>query len=354
MTDVLIVGNGLAANVLAFQLYLHHVSFKIIGNSSLSNCSRIAGGVWNPMVFKRMTTSWMADLLIPELTAFYRSAETATKQHFLTERRMLRSFQEDQEKNLWLKKAETDAALFLDKTIYSEAGQRFSNFNLSGSYSFVNHCGTLDTKAFIDAINSLFKSDLTEENFDYTVLETDAEHVRYKQFTARDIVFCEGHLVKHNPFFNWIPLVPAQGEVFTFKTNALLLDNTIFNRNGFIFKTAAETYRCGATYNWSHLNDEITEGGEKALWDKLRSMLTITPEITEHATGVRPSSKDRRPIIGPHPVQKRVHIFNGLGSKGVMLAPYFSKNFVHFLLNKTTVHADVSVERFYNLYPSVL
>lgn len=354
MTDVLIVGNGLAANVLAFQLHLHQLSFKIIGDSSLSSCSKIAGGVWNPMVFKRMTTSWMAERLITELIDFYRKAESATKSHFLTERLMLRSFQEEQEKTLWLKKAETEAALFLDKRIYSETDPRFYNFNMPGSYSFVNHCGTLDTKAFIDAVNSFFESDLTEERFDYTFLETDTEYIRYKDYTARHIVFCEGYLVKHNPFFNWIPLVPAQGEIFTFKTNALTLDSTIFNRNGFILKTGADTYRCGATYNWTQLKDETTTEGKDELFAKLKSMLTITPEITGHQAGVRPSSKDRRPIIGTHPAHKRLHVFNGLGAKGVMLAPFFSKNFVHFLLDKTSILPDVSVERFYHLYPSTL
>lgn len=350
MTDVLIVGNGLAANTLAFQLYQQGLSFRCIGNSSLSNCSHAAAGIWNPMVFKRLTKSWLAEQLIPELLHFYRAAETAMQARFVTERPMLRSFKEKQEQTLWLKKAETDAAPFLDKTIYTNKNERFANCWLNEPYSFVNQCGNLNVSAFIKASTLFFKDYFSEATFQYNDLKITPSGICYQQHQAKRIVFCEGYLVKHNPYFNWIPLVPAKGELLTLQTDQLHLNTVIFNRNGFLFQTEKNSFKIGATYNWQHINDLPSEEGKLELLHKLAAISSVEPIITQHQAGVRPSSKDRRPIMGVHPKHNSVFVFNGLGTKGVMLAPYFSKNFVLFIQGKAALHPEVDVARFYHLY----
>ena len=72
--------------------------------------------------------------------------------------------------------------------------------------------------------------------------------------------------------------------------------------------------------------------------------------ILKHEAGVRPSSSDRRPIIGKHPHLHRVFVCNGLGTKGVMLAPYVCKNFVHYFLKQAALHAEIDVARFYKYF----
>lgn len=347
MKDVLIVGNGLAANVMAFQLYQHQLSFTIIGDKTASLCSSVAAGVWNPMVFKRMTTSWMAESFIDELLAFYGAAEVVTKTSFLTERQIVRHFNEAQEMQLWQKKASAEAAPFLDKVIYTSVDKRLIGCETTGAYSFVNRCGNLHVEAFIAAMNNYFKDHFLPESFDYAQLEINANGVIHNKITYRYVVFCEGHLVKHNPFFYWIPLVPAKGELLELNVPGLHLDYLILNRDGFLFQQN-EVCKLGATYEWNELNDMPSEQGKQELLQKLKGMTQLPYQIINHKAGVRPSSKDRRPIIGVHPQHSQLLVFNGLGSKGVMLAPYFSKNFVHFLLGKSEIHKDVSVSRFYS------
>ncbi len=41
--------------------------------------------------------------------------------------------------------------------------------------------------------------------------------------------------------------------------------------------------------------------------------------------GVRPTVKDRRPLIGTHPMHSQLHVLNGLGTRGVMLGPAMAK-----------------------------
>ena len=109
-------------------------------------------------------------------------------------------------------------------------------------------------------------------------------------------------------------------------------------------------YKLGATYEWDDLDSSPTASGKAELLAKLKGMITCGYEVRKHEAGVRPSSGDRRPIIGQHPAIPGMYIFNGLGTKGMMLAPWFAANFVNFCQQKGPLHPDVDVGRFYTLY----
>src|SRR3954470_11553296 len=113
MIDFIIVGRGLAATTLAHTFYENGLTFKIIGDVNLSLSSKVAAGIWNPVVFKRLTKSWLADELVPELTDFYTYCEKELNASFITRRKIIKPFTEEQEKNLWLKKAKSENQ-FLD------------------------------------------------------------------------------------------------------------------------------------------------------------------------------------------------------------------------------------------------
>jgi glycine/D-amino acid oxidase-like deaminating enzyme len=66
--------------------------------------------------------------------------------------------------------------------------------------------------------------------------------------------------------------------------------------------------------------------------------------------GIRPTTIDRRPIIGCHPLYKNLVIFNGLGTKGVSLAPYFSAQVAQWLEGKGEILKEVNIKRFNALY----
>jgi glycine oxidase len=73
--DILIVGSGLAGSILATQYLLKNRKVSIIDAPQLSLSSKVAAGIWNPVVFKRLTKSYLADDLIPYLNTFYSEAE---------------------------------------------------------------------------------------------------------------------------------------------------------------------------------------------------------------------------------------------------------------------------------------
>jgi len=350
MKDFIIVGHGLAAHVLMHCFKNHGISFTTIGNDSLSNCSRIAAGIWNPVVFKRATKSWLADELIPELLTFYGTCESVFGKKILTHRPIIKPFTEEQEKNLWVKKARTDLAGFIDEQIYPEPTKELVNCNIQNGYGVVKRSGNLNVSAFLDYSTDYFKENFLFEIFDYQRLNIFPDKVTYGTVEARQIIFCEGFYVNHNPYFNWIPLKPAKGEVLTIKAPTLVFKDLVFNKNGFLMDLAPGIFKVGATYEWQALSDNPTEKGYGELRSKLSEMISCDYSVMRHEAGVRPSTIDRRPIIGAHPKYKNLFVFNGFGTKGVMLAPYFAKKFVLFYLQKEVLNPEVDISRFYHFY----
>jgi glycine/D-amino acid oxidase-like deaminating enzyme len=75
-------------------------------------------------------------------------------------------------------------------------------------------------------------------------------------------------------------------------------------------------------------------------------VLTVPYEIIKHEAGIRPTVNDRRPILGIHPEHPRLAVFNGLGTKGVMLAPYFANQLIDHLEKEQTIDPEVDLSRF--------
>jgi hypothetical protein len=350
MIDFIIVGRGLAAGVIAHTLYEENISFNIIGDQNLSNCSKVAAGIWNPIVFKRLTKSWLANDIVPVLNKFYTDCEQRVNKKLITQRQLLKPFTEEQEKKLWLNKARIELSEFLDETIYDNNLPELVNCKINNQYGIVKQSGNLNMPEFLRTTDLFFNDRLLDEIFDHAELKINSDHVSYKGIIAKNIIFCEGYLVKNNPFFNWAPLKPAKGEVLTINASGLKLKNQILNKNGFLMDLENGAFKVGATYEWQDLTEETTEKGLSELTAKLLQLISCNYTITDHQAGVRPSSSDRRPIIGSHPKHKNLFIFNGLGTKGVMLAPYFAKKFVNFYLQKEVLPNDVNIERFYSHY----
>jgi glycine oxidase len=101
----IIVGQGIAGTVLAHTFLKHRTPFVIIDDPKLSQASKIAAGLYNPVVFKRLVKSWKVDELLPFMDGFYREAEQLLNEKFYFKKTIVKLFTEEQEKALWLKKS---------------------------------------------------------------------------------------------------------------------------------------------------------------------------------------------------------------------------------------------------------
>lgn len=322
MVDYLVVGYGLAGMCFS-QVALEKGKTALIVDDKKINSSRIAAGLINPVVLKRFTAVWKAEEQIDLLTQFYQRIEKLTGNQYLFDRSILRKLASVEEQNNWFSSADkTSLSRFLRselvKTKYNFVDSPF-HFGEVAETGFLNISSILD-----DTIVELQSKKLyIDDSFDYNVLKIHRDHIEYKGYKAKQIVFTEGFGMNQNPFFNYLPLDGTKGEVITIKATDLAVDK-IIKAGVFIMPIGNSLYRVGATYNWKDKDNIPTEEGKKELVQKLKDIISCDFEIIEHQADVRPTVKDRRPLVGRHKDYSNVYLLNGLGTRGVMLGPYLA------------------------------
>ncbi len=100
------------------------------------------------------------------------------------------------------------------------------------------------------------------------------------------------------------------------------------------------------TYQFQDSTRTITQQGLEELTEKLEELISFPYTIINQSWGMRPSTLDRRPILGSHPDHQSVVIFNGLGTKGVSLAPYFSHVLAEWLEKGRPINKEVDIQRY--------
>ena len=108
----------------------------------------------------------------------------------------------------------------------------------------------------------------------------------------------------------------------------------------------SDLYWVGSTYEWEKMELKVTEAARLNLEKQIQDTIKMPFQIIEQKVGIRPTVKDRRPVLGRHPHHSSLYIFNGLGSKGVSMAPVLSKELVdHFILG-SPIHEECNIGRF--------
>ncbi|MDQ3192745.1 MAG: FAD-binding oxidoreductase [Bacteroidota bacterium] len=330
--DYLIVGQGIAGSLLAEELLKRNKKILVIDNNHKSSSSMVAAGLYNPVVFKRFAKSWMADELIPFAIETYTALEKKLNTRFHFSKNIIKVFASEDEFNLWEKRRlENDFMApavryneMLEKAIHAPFG--------SGE---VNSSGNVNVSLFLTIFNKYLKQEnlLLNEKLNHEDIKFEDDCIYWKNIKAEKIIFCEGHKAIDNSFFNWLPFKLTKGELLRAKIDELQSEKVI-NKGVFILPVEKNIYDVGATYNWNEFSEDPTPEGKSELIEKLEKLLKVPYEILNHNAGIRPTVSDRRPFIGAHPKYKRLLIFNGMGTKGVLIAPYFAAHFADFLTGK--------------------
>ena len=346
--DFIIVGQGLAGTLLAYELFRQNKSFIVFNDPDQIKSSDVAAGLINPVVFRRMTKSWLVDDAFPQMETTYRNLEKLLQERLYFPGQMLKILSED-EIDLWKKKTFADQ---LETYLEVKPIKNHENLHISNSFSFgcVNKSGRIDIQKLILAFSTFLnqQNSIRNEKIDFEKLRLQPEAIFYENITAQKIIFCEGSAASQNPFFKNLKFKHSKGEVLELKIPGLNLKK-IVSGDVFVMPTGNEQYKIGATYSWDNLNFETTDSARRELLDKLKDIISIPPEVLNQKAGVRPTMHDRKPVIGLLPDNPRIGIFNGLGSKGVLLGPYFAKQFSDFLIgNSTYINPEVAIDRYFS------
>lgn len=345
-TDFLIVGQGLAGSLLSYELIRSGKSIYVLDNPSSPKASDVAAGVVNPVVFRRMTKSWLIDDLYPRLLKTYSSLE-----NFLSVKLFypipIKKVLGKGETDFWQKKyTENSLQNYIN---YETDNKEYDAIQAEFGMGTVHTGGRVDVKLLVKKMYEYLSVHqlIRNEKFYFQKLTLHNKGIKYKEIEAEKIIFCEGHAVSENPFFRGIQFKHTKGEVLRLQTETYN-QNFILNKAMFLMPEGNHYFRLGATYDWDNLNYTPTEEAREILLSKLSNVFIGQHRIVDQQAGIRPTTHDRRPVIGLHPKKDQIGILNGLGSKGTMLGPYFSHQFCQLLTGKITqLHPEVDIKRYY-------
>jgi len=343
--DYIIVGQGLAGSVLAYSLMQKNQKVLVVDEEAKSSSSKVAAGLCNPVVFKRLTKSWMIDEVLPVAKAFYQNQEQLLNEQFYFDVPLYKLFVDEKEQQFWKQKS-NEPHLFdwINDKIEFPFDTTLMNYPFGASKTLQS--GFLKTASWLNQFkNYLIKQDAyLNQKFDYSDIKFKENEVDWKGYSAKKIIFCEGYQSVKNPYFDWLPFKLTKGEVLTVQFKNLELKHAI-NKGVFVLPYDGN-YKLGATYNWDELDEVSTDEGREQLLKRAARFINDEIEIIEHKAGVRPTVSDRRPLLGMHPKHNQLAVFNGLGTKGVMLAPYFANKMVNFITKNEELPKEVNINRF--------
>ncbi|MDI5896952.1 NAD(P)/FAD-dependent oxidoreductase [Flavobacterium yafengii] len=344
MIDYLIIGSGLAGISFAEVALRNDKSILVLDNNS-QNSSKIAGGLYNPVILKRFSEVWQAQEQLAIMNEFYTFLEEKLNCKVDFKSPILRKFFSVEEQNNWFAASDKIAlAPFLSTQLISK---KYVGIDSPYGYGEVLQTGYVDTALLLNKYREYLKHNnlFQEEAFDYDALKIESDSIHYKNIQAKHIIFAEGFGMHANPYFNQLPLDGTKGELFIIKAPELNLD-VIVNTSVFILPLGNDLFKVGATYNWKDKTDLPTEEGKTELVDRIKEIISCDFEIIEHFAGVRPTVKDRRPLVGTHQNYESIHILNGLGTRGVMLGPAMAKALFENIENQVPLNKEIDINRF--------
>ena len=342
--DYIIVGFGLAGMAMANILEEHQKSFVVFEDTSQTS-SHVAGGVYNPIVLKRFTPVWQGDLQLSLAMPFYEKLEAKFQKKYDYKFVTKRVFKSIEEQNNWF--AASDKP-FLEEYLDTKL-DRNSYEGVVSDFGFGNvlHTGRIDTHTLLTDYQNYLKTQgsFIEESFVHVDLVLEENSVVYQNLKAKKIVFCEGYGLIQNPFFNYLPMNEAKGELLTIHAPNLNVDFLI-KAAVFVLPLGNDLFKVGATFDWKDKTTTISKEGREELVTKLDTFINVPYKILDQSAGIRPTVKDRRPLVGIHPKYPQLAILNGLGTRGVMIAPKVSKELFDHLENENPLDIESDIIRF--------
>jgi glycine oxidase len=342
--DYIIIGCGLASIAFCETLKAHKKTFMVFDDSS-QRSSIVAAGLYNPVILKRFSEVWKAKEQLALALPMYAKIEEDLKITVDYKLSILRRFTSIEEQNKWFTASDKPSLeSFLSTQLIKNTNP---SINAELGFGEVLHAGRIDTETLVSEYKSDLKEKglLEEKHFQYDLLQTESEELSYTIYKTKHIIFAEGFGVKKNPFFRHVPLEETKGELLMIKAPDLKIDFAI-KSSVFVIPLGNDLYRIGATYERENITNTPTQKAKEELLDKLKRFINCDFEVVEHYAGIRPTVKDRRPLIGRHIEHKNLYILNGLGSRGVMIAPYVAEKLFKFVENNIAIDKEIDVNRF--------
>tara|TARA_R110002050_G_scaffold247802_1_gene385573 strand:- start:7218 stop:8240 length:1023 start_codon:yes stop_codon:yes gene_type:complete len=328
--EYLIIGQGIAGTILSYRFKKLGIAFKVIDDPKFSRSSRIAAGLANPVVLKRQKWVKGAELFTENLRSFYLNMEQDLHAKFFYPLPLYHLFQSIGEINDWQQNA---SKAHLQSYLGEIEQNDIPKVNSPFGYGKVENIFWVDTSVMIRRWREILQAEgqLLQEPF----IADDYPNYNH--------IYCSGHLLSEQfPPFQSV-FTKTKGQVMVIKSPSLSQYYGLHS-GVFTLPLGDQLFKVGATYEHQNLNDETSPEGLSRLRTDLEKFYRGPYEVIDHLAGVRPNIKDRKPLLGL--IKEGSYCFNGLGSRGILMAPYLSEHFIQYLIYGNELEASWDIQRF--------
>jgi len=327
MAEFTIVGGGLAGCSLAIALHQRGKDVKIVDRVDSVTSTKVAAGIVNPITGPYLTKGPRFNEFWLHALKFYSACEDLMGVAVFRKMKMVRLLDSEKQAAKWRSRLESsDYQECLTEDPFHIGDEFHSEF---GGFT-IKCAGHLLTADFMDATKS-FMGDRWQVG---EVLGPEPEGIT---------IFCEGVNGLNNPLFDWVHFRPAKGEILTVRINDLNEDRIVNRGRVWLLPIGDGVFRAGATYDWDSNDCTVTAEGRELIESRLKRLIKVPYEVLDHRAAVRPVIGSRKLLIGIHPGHENVGFFNGLGSKGVLMAPFFAENFAAHLCGEVAIDEEADL-----------
>lgn len=347
-THYILIGGGIAGMMLAAKIVLEGSRVTLFDSGSPHSASGNAAGMFNPITGKNHLQTWRAEQLLGALEAFFETPEFQPLSKYLYKLPIYKPFNSVSEYNHGLGvRANTPELLCIEEQPLME-----SVFHNPIGGLKIGRSGWLDIPAFLKALRGILE---THFHFRYEAARILPEHIYLSQqkiiwdsetFFFDGLVLCQGAEQALKLLWD-LPVIPNKGQGI--KIEGEFEIPFILSSGIYILPLGKNRFNVGATYEWEFSHPFPDSVGLKILTEALDSVLAAPYRIIDHYAGIRPTTRDRRPLVGTHPVHRCLHVFSGFGTKGVLLSAYFSAVLWDYISGKNTfLEKEYDILRFYH------
>ncbi|QWF70143.1 FAD-binding oxidoreductase [Methylomonas paludis] len=342
--DVLIVGQGLAGSLLAWELIRQQCRVLVLDNAQL-NSSQVAAGLINPVTGKRLLKAADMEILLPAAKLCYQQLSQAFAQAFLIEMPMLRILQNPNQQTYALQRLQQQ-----EYQPYLQAWQPAVD-GIVAEFGVLpqTQTGYLRTQALLTALRTFFIAQgcYRQVQLDYQDISLQP-YLQWQDIQSRHIVFCEGHQALANPWFGGLPFQLAKGEILSCHTPDQYA-RLILNYGHWFLPLPDGHFKTGATFSYGNTDTLPSQAAQDKLLSDLQQVCPqLKPvSITSHQAGIRPTTLDKQAFVGSHPYYKNLHIFNGFGAKGSLSIPWHALQLIAALTNQQPLPKTSDIQRYY-------
>lgn len=321
---VVIVGGGIAGSMLAFRMALQGVAVSLFDDYAPHSASRVAAGLFNVITGRFGAKSWLAEDLLAQIQHLYEHPDWACMRAHIHYGPIYRPFKTIEAYNKWTGRLEdpsfSQLVAFHEQPIYAD---QLHN-ELGGI--MIQPCGWTDIAGLIESLHRRLQAfpqvKLYEGLVDYEGIDMQQHTLSYhgEQIDFDQIVFAGGHRLTHNPHCAYLPLIPNKGEILLIEAPSLALPFSL-SKKIYLIQVAPQQYVVGSTYQNHPEDPHPTQAAREEILAHLDRAIRVPYRVLDQRAGIRPTTPNRRPLVGRLPQYPNAYVLGGFGTKGMLLSP---------------------------------